>query len=258
VYPNGRAPASALVNVFGCLASPDMARRVAATKRDYEAEVGDVLIVNEIYRTYDEQVYQKARWTALGQPGNAAAPGYSNHGNWDVGAVDWSSNNVAARRSIALRYGLEHDIANESWHATKRSDGTRPLPELADFGLAGLTPTPIPEDDMNEQQQATLDAIAWTVGQIKPQTDKLTRIAVATDLVLWSTTDPEQGLRRMVANLTSLIPKVSSLSKEAAEAELVKALSPFTQTTVAAQTVEAGKRVDAAAAEVVAAQPHQV
>lgn len=255
MYPNGRAPASALVEVFGCVASPDMARRVAATKRDYENEVGDPLIVNEIYRTYDQQVYQKQRWTNLGFPGNAAAPGYSNHGNWDIGAVDWSSNNVGARESIALRYGLVHDISNESWHATKRSEGTRPLPELADFGLAGLTPTPIPEDDMNEQQQATLDAIAWNVGQIKPQTDRLTRIAIATDLILWSTTDPEQGIRRMIANLTALVPRVSGLSKQEAEAELVKALSPFTQTTVAAQTVEAGKRVDAAAAEVVAAQP---
>jgi hypothetical protein len=256
LYSNGRAPASALVNIFGCVASPDMARRVAATKRDYEREVGGVLIVNEIYRTYDEQVRQKARWTALGFPGNAAAPGYSNHGNWDVGAVDWSSDNIGARRSIAARYGLIHDIANESWHATKHNEGTHPLPELADFSFAGLQPTPIPEDMMNADQQATLDAIAWTVGQIKPQTDKLGRIAVATDLVLWATTDPTQGLRQMVANLSELVVKLDrdNLTKEQADAALAEALAPFTQTTIAVQAVEAEKRVESAAAEVAASQ----
>lgn len=166
-------------------------------------------------------------------------------------SVDTNTNNMARRRELFAQVGMDFDIASESWHCTIYRPSTVDL-----SAFASGTITPIVEDDMfSDDDRQALNETRWMLGQIKPQTDKLTRIAVATDLVLWATTDPEQGLRRMVANLTALIPKVSSLSKQDAEAELVKALSPFTQTTIAAQTEAATVRVNAAAAEVAAAAP---
>jgi hypothetical protein len=130
MYPNGRAPASALIRIYGCVASPDMARRVKYVKEEYDRTHADNLSINEIYRTYDQQVYQKERWTNLGQPGNAATPGYSNHGAWDIGAVDWSSIDIVGRREIAARVGLIHNISNESWHAAAIGTITVDLPSL--------------------------------------------------------------------------------------------------------------------------------
>lgn len=159
LYPNGRAPSSALVEIYGCVASPDMARRVKYVKDEYDRTHGDNLSINEIYRTFDEQVRQKDRWTDLGQPGNAATPGYSNHGAWDVGAVDWSSIDIDGRREIAARVGLIHNIPNESWHAAAVGPINVPLPSLA-----GLNITEIPEDDMyDDKARAELVKLLETI-----------------------------------------------------------------------------------------------
>lgn len=57
------------------------------------------------------------------------------------------------------------------------------------------------EDDMTPEQAKTLDQIAWMVGQIKPNADRLPEIHRAADLVAWGVLDPSQGLRVMVAEL---------------------------------------------------------
>lgn len=136
---------------------PDMARRVYAVKRDMKAELDVDLIVNEIYRTFGRQVEEKARWTALGFPDNAANPGGSKHGDDEVGAVDWACPDwaIPARRNIALRYGLHHDIKNESWHATNWGDETRPLPSLEE-ALGNGAPTPITLEMLEEREMATI------------------------------------------------------------------------------------------------------
>ncbi|WP_440708834.1 hypothetical protein [Herbiconiux sp. YIM B11900] len=156
-YPNGRAPSPPLVEIFGCIAMPDMAQRVYATKRDFELETPAKLIVNEIYRTYERQIEEKQRWTDLGQPGNAATPGGSKHGDDEVGAVDWACPDawIPARRNIALRYGLHHDIANESWHATNWGDETHPLPSLEE-ALNNGAPTPITLAMLEEREFMTI------------------------------------------------------------------------------------------------------
>lgn len=156
-YPNGRAPSPPLVDIFGCIAMPDMAQRVYATKRDFEAETGAKLIVNEIYRTFPRQVEEKSRWTALGFPSNAATPGTSKHGDDEIGAVDWACPDwaIPARRNIALRYGLHHDIDNETWHATNWGDETRPLPSLEEALNNGI-PTPITLEMLEEREMATV------------------------------------------------------------------------------------------------------
>lgn len=125
---------------------------------------------------------------------------------------------------------------------------------------AGSNTTPFEEDDMfSDTDRQALNEARWLLGQIKPQTDKLDRIAVATDLVLWSTTDPSQGIRRMIANLSNLVGQVSTrtLSKEQTETALKDALAPFTATTIAAQTDAASARVSSAAAEVAKADEAQ-
>lgn len=156
-YPNGRAPSPPLVSIYGCIAMPDMAQRVYGVKRDMKAETGVDVIVNEIYRTFPRQIEEKDRWTSLGFPNNAATPGYSKHGDDEVGAVDWACPDwaIPARRSIALRYGLHHDIANESWHATNWGDETHPLPTLEE-ALGNGAPTPITLEMLEDREMATV------------------------------------------------------------------------------------------------------
>lgn len=56
-------------------------------------------------------------------------------------------------------------------------------------------------DDMTPEQAKTLDQIAWMVGQIKPNVDRLPEIHLAADRVVWGVLDPAHGLRVMVAEL---------------------------------------------------------
>ena len=70
------------------------------------------------YRTYDRQVYWKNYWTERGLPGNAATPGYSNHG---LGiAVDlpnaWEQEWM---RENGAKYGwAKTEAFSEPWHWT--------------------------------------------------------------------------------------------------------------------------------------------
>lgn len=229
-YPNGRAPASALINIYGCVASPDMARRVRYVKEEYDRTHADNLIINEIYRTFEQQVYQRERWTNLGQPNNAAVPGYSNHGAWDIGAVDWSCSDVAARREIAARVGLIHNISNESWHAAALGTISVPLPDLA-----GLNYTTIQEDDMyNDVDRYRDNIVLGAMGRVELSTytinQKLDALLAKADLILWATTDEKGGLRQMVGNLTALVEKAQrnggqlTAAQTADLGELVKAI----------------------------------
>ncbi len=183
LYANGRAPRSALVSYRGVLASPDMARRVAWVEREYmRRNPGGYIKPNEIYRTYEDQVYWKQYWTAQGKPGNAASPGYSNHGDWDIGAVDWDADNIALRTELAAQVGLIRTMMpEESWHYAVRG---APSVDLSDF--SGGDYTPIEEDDMydaNARQEVVgrmdneiipkLNAILGALGNDDAQVDRI-------------------------------------------------------------------------------------
>ncbi len=128
-HSNGRIPLTALsrvdypgiqLDVFpnslsGLYLNPDAAVAMLAMLKEYNRQTGNYLHPNEGYRTYDGQVYWKNYWTAQGKPGNAATPGYSNHG-WGQ-AVDL---NLSAEQSrwlgtYAARYGYTRS-SSESWH----------------------------------------------------------------------------------------------------------------------------------------------
>lgn len=158
LYPNGRAPASALVNYRGVVASPDMARRVAWVEREYMRRNPDGYITpNEIYRTYADQVYWKKYWTDRGQPGNAADPGDSNHGDWDIGAVDWDADNIALRSELAAQVGLVRTMPSESWHYAVRGPSSVALPSLS---YSNTTPINTEEDELMGAKEEILAGIS--------------------------------------------------------------------------------------------------
>jgi hypothetical protein len=123
-YTNGQLPSSQLyvVNSTCTLYRP--------TVDSYEAMIaaarsaGVQLSAAECYRDYAGQVYQRNYWCKLGICGNAAVPGYSNHG-WGK-AVDLRDqggsltfNSVGYRWMVAHagQYGWNHPGGvNEAWH----------------------------------------------------------------------------------------------------------------------------------------------
>jgi murein DD-endopeptidase MepM/ murein hydrolase activator NlpD len=67
------------------------------------------------------------------------------------------------------------------------------------------------DDDMTPEQAATLDNIAWTVGQIKGQTDQISPgVRKPVDDTAWGVLDPEQGLRTMVADIQARLDRIES------------------------------------------------
>lgn len=101
------------------------------------------------YRTFARQVYWKAYWTARGKPGNAATPGYSNHG-WGTAVDIW--NVTQFYRPDLLRvfasYGFTFNVPSELWHA--KHDGSWPS-ALAGGDITPISPDrpvePIPEEE---------------------------------------------------------------------------------------------------------------
>lgn len=66
--------------------------------------------------------------------------------------------------------------------------------------------TPSEEDDMyTDADRDRDDKIAWTLGQMKPQTDRISTVQTAVDRTQWGVLDDSQGLRRMVADLTARV-----------------------------------------------------
>lgn len=83
-HQNGRIPSSALCTVsfapneqLECTAAAALEELNEAYKRDHD---GASLRLNDAYRSYEGQVYQRNRWCGRGSCGNAARPGTSNHG----------------------------------------------------------------------------------------------------------------------------------------------------------------------------------
>lgn len=118
------------------------------------------------YRDLAGQVYWRTYWCNLHKCGNAAPPGYSNHG-WaraaDIFKVYlWPR---AILRSVFQEMGFIFDVPSEDWHM--RHDG-REIPGYAQ--TAGSTPystIPIQEDDMyTDADRARDNATATTVAAI--------------------------------------------------------------------------------------------
>lgn len=89
------------------------------------------------YRNIQQQHYWKAYWTGRGKPGNAATPGYSNHG-WgtaiDIFNVYRYPRNVLV--SVAAKWGFTFNVPSELWHM--QHNGTWP---------AGGGSTPIEKEE---------------------------------------------------------------------------------------------------------------
>lgn len=152
---NGFIPASALRNIGrGFLLEATAAAQFLAARAFLLAVHGiDILdYVSETYRDWDGQVYQKARWTALGKPGNAATPGDSIHG-W-AKAVDFDADALNREGIYGLvmatlaRYGFIRDFLDlgETWHVSFR--------EASITVTASISTTPLEEDFLSALTEA--------------------------------------------------------------------------------------------------------
>lgn len=72
------------------------------------------------------------------------------------------------------------------------------------WGWSGAGPQ-TGDDDMTPEQAATLDNIAWTVGQMKPTTDRLPGMNSTLDNVNWGLLDENVGTRVMVAQILAIL-----------------------------------------------------
>jgi hypothetical protein len=142
-YANGQAPFTALKLFEGHPASPDMYARLSVAIPRIRKR-GAKITINQIYRflgngakdyligfndrSKDEddahltstgdgnQYYQQGR-AANGSTPSAATPGFSNHGNWLIGAVDSDCSDPEIRAEEFEKVGLVDNISSESWHA---------------------------------------------------------------------------------------------------------------------------------------------
>ncbi len=90
-FENGKIPQSALAPIPWAQLGPaylrtDAVEALAELNIEFKAQFGYDLAINDAYRDYAGQVYQRNRWCSLGKCQNAAVPGTSNHG-WAL-AVD--------------------------------------------------------------------------------------------------------------------------------------------------------------------------
>lgn len=107
------------------------------------------------YRTLAGQVYWKSYWTARGKPGNAATPGFSNHG-WAMAVDLWNVYRYPQDilRAVFEKWGFVFDVPNEPWHM--RHIGTVP---------AGLDIDEIPEiDEIVEEDETEMKPTLITHG----------------------------------------------------------------------------------------------
>jgi len=125
-FSNGRLPASALLPATGCtsgLAKGGAAESWNAMAVAWHNRTGQWPASNgsaSCYRTYQQQVDLRNYWCNLGNCGNAAVPGTSNHG-WGT-AVD--SNSVAQQMVLTIGPQFHWNIRGgcsdapwEDWHA---------------------------------------------------------------------------------------------------------------------------------------------
>jgi len=129
-YKNGLVPRSAMKTFrnTGKYGHPDFINRLDAAFTAVQRELGIVLYIaagQDIFRDYAGQVYWRTYWAARGKPGNAAAPGTSNHGLGvcaDIspmpGRGTASFNRIAA---IFARWNLGFTVASENWHVQDKN-----------------------------------------------------------------------------------------------------------------------------------------
>jgi D-alanyl-D-alanine carboxypeptidase len=122
-HRNGEIPFSAMVQVAGGWFRPDAAASAQRWVNEC-AQNGIVLRFSEGFRDIPTQRYWKRYWDNRGKPGNAATPGYSNHG-WamaaDVDSGSYGNNSGSARyravTALGRKYGWSFNIDGEPWHA---------------------------------------------------------------------------------------------------------------------------------------------
>jgi D-alanyl-D-alanine carboxypeptidase len=129
---NGNLPASDLVTLnSSCRAYKQVAGSLAALLVAAN-KAGIPLGTSECYRDYAGQVYQRNAWCSRGMCGNAAVPGYSNHGwgkavdlNVNGSAVEFSGATFSWLMLHAGTYGFVHPnaVPTEAWHWEWVGDG---------------------------------------------------------------------------------------------------------------------------------------
>lgn len=120
-FENGKIPQSALAPIPWAQLGPaylrtDAVEALAALNVEFKAQFGYDLAINDAYRDYAGQVYQRNRWCSMGKCQNAAVPGTSNHG-WalavDIGnkshtVLSFSSPEYLWLKANAGKYGWVH------------------------------------------------------------------------------------------------------------------------------------------------------
>ncbi|UFS59465.1 hypothetical protein [Subtercola endophyticus] len=180
-FANGLAPKSALVFYKGSYFSPSMFARVKWVD-DTLAAQGVAFTINQGYRFLgvpaDRAIGQADtstnealahttstgdgnQWYQLGRQDNgstpsAATPGTSNHGEWDIGAIDSNTNNEAARDAVMAQVGLARTISSESWHAAVTGNPSVNLDQETDDDM------PLSDDDVKKVAAAAALAVFTT------------------------------------------------------------------------------------------------
>jgi len=114
----------------------DATDALTALNEAFKAKFGGDIWISDAYRDYASQEYEKARWCSLGNCGNAADPGTSNHG-WALavdlgsGIASFSTDEYAWMQQNGPIYGWRHP-------AWAEPDGAHPEPWHWEFwGWAG-------------------------------------------------------------------------------------------------------------------------
>jgi hypothetical protein len=254
-YRNGYMPAAALKPIGGGFRlEAGAARQFLGAAAELKREHGITLVayVSETYRDFAGQVYQRARWTALGKPNNAAVPGNSIHG-W-AKAVDFNADALMndgiydVVMAVLEKYGFIRDVDGENWHVSFREA------QVAEW--ASSTITPFEEDDMfNETDRyganLVLNATARVELSMYTMQKKQDAVLAKLDLILWATTDESGGLRTMVQHAINLVEQVAQGQQLTAQqiadlGELTavpKALAATVDSIGTAEEIEAAARV---------------
>jgi LAS superfamily LD-carboxypeptidase LdcB len=122
---NGYVPASMRANVNSKCSMYNFAAGPLAVMIQDAAKAGIQLTTSSCYRDYVGQVAVRKYWCSVGQCGNAAVPGTSNHG-WgkavDFAGMTWTSANRRWMEANGGRYGFV-PLSIESWHWDWVGDG---------------------------------------------------------------------------------------------------------------------------------------
>jgi hypothetical protein len=145
-----------------------------------------------------------------------------------LGAVGtFTASQVAAIRVLLaecsglVRWGGDYTTRKDEMHFEVVGTAA----QVAAWRPPGTATQPTEGDgDMTPEQATQLAEVHWMLGQVKPQTDRITAVQSAVDLTQWGVNDPVNGTRALIGQVLANQGAAAAVDADALAEAIVAAL----------------------------------